>query len=102
MAKFLATYDLKETNPSPHSKFLENAPKNGWQLWVLSSGNEWYRLPNTTLAGEFPTMDAAETALKKVRADTEAALGKTVTMEKWIITERGTSRFDADVHQPNK
>jgi hypothetical protein len=102
MSTYLATYDLRETNPSPHSEFLSQAKELGWQLWILSSKNEWYRLPNTTLVGTFDNMEAAVDALKKTRAATESALGRTVTMEKWIITERGASRFDSDEHQPKK
>ncbi len=100
MATFIASYDLKETNPSPHSKFLEHARNNGWQLWILSSANEWYRLPNTTLVGTFANEDAAVAALKKTRTDTQSELGRTVTMEKWIVAEYGAASFDSDVHQP--
>lgn len=100
MAAFIATYDLKETNPGPHSEFLEQAKKNGWKLWILSSDNEWYRLPNTTLIGSFDDREAAVAALKKTRADTQRELGIPVTMEKWIVAERGGSTFDGDIHQP--
>ena len=102
MPDFIATYDLRETNPSPHGEFLEQAKKKGWKLWILSSDNEWYRLPNTTLVGDFPSKDAAVKALKDTRAATESELRIKVTMEKWIVSERGSSSFDSDVHQPKK
>lgn len=102
MTTFIATYDLRNTNPGPHSEFLAQAEKNGWQLWILGSNSEWYRLPNTTLIGDFADKTIAVAALKKTRADTEQQLGVTVTMEKWIVTVRGASSFHSDVHQPTE
>lgn len=102
MPKFIASYDLRETNPSPHAEFLKQATAHGWRVWILSGKNEWYRLPNTTLDGEFVDRDAAVTALKNTRAATERELRVTVTMEKWIVADRGGATFDSDVHQPKK
>jgi hypothetical protein len=102
MAAFIASYDLQETNPSPHAKFLEKARENGWNYWILAGGTEWHRLPNTTLVGNFPDMNAAVAALKKTRSDTEAALGRTVTMPKWIVSERAKSIVVSDERQPKK
>ncbi|MHC1548794.1 hypothetical protein [Phyllobacterium sp. K27] len=102
MPKFIATYDLRETNPSPHSTFLDQATKNGWALWILSDKDEWYRLPNTTLVGVFDNRPAAVAALKATRSATEKTLGRDVTMEKWIVTDYSGSTFDSDVHQPKK
>jgi hypothetical protein len=100
MPSFIATYDLKETNPDPHSKFLEQARKHGWNYWILSSQNIWYRLPNTTLEGTFDTQQAAVAALKATRAATQAEMGRTVTMEKWIVVRYVESNFDSDKTQP--
>ena len=99
MPTFIATYDLKETNPDPHSKFLAQARNYGWNYWILSSDNVWYRLPNTTLDGTFETMEAAENALLATRAATEAEMGRPVTLQKWIIAQRDGSRFNSDSHQ---
>jgi hypothetical protein len=99
MPTFNATYDLKETNPDPHAKFLEQARKHGWNYWILSSGNVWYRLPNTTLDGTFDTIAAAEQALHATRAATEAEMGRVVTMEKWVISQYTTGRFNSDTRR---
>jgi len=102
MPKYIATYDLLETYPDPHEEFLEQATARGWRLWILSGHNEWYRLPNTTLDGDFDSRDAAVTALKNTRAATESKLGRSVVMEKWIVADRSGATFDSDVHQPAK
>ncbi|MCC8966143.1 hypothetical protein H8A95_28425 [Bradyrhizobium sp. Pear76] len=99
MPTYLASYDLKETNPDPHSTFLKQAAAYKWKLWILGSNNIWYRLPNTTLQGTFANMDAAEAALKAVRDATEREMGRTVTMNKWIIAEYGVARFNSDQRQ---
>lgn len=100
MAKYIASYDLRETSPSPHAEFLEQAKAKGWRLWILSGKNERYRLPNTTLDGDFADREAAVAALKATRTATEAKLGRPVVMEKWIVAERNGASFDSDVHQP--
>lgn len=102
MPEFIATYDLKETTPSPHSKFLENAVKNKWQLWILGQTNFLYRLPNTTLIGTFADRNTAVAALEKTRADTQRDLGRTVTMEKWIVSDHSSATFVSDQSKPNK
>jgi hypothetical protein len=101
MPTFIATYDLKETNPDPHSTFLAQSRKHGWNYWILSSANTWYRLPNTTLQGIFDNQDAAVAALKATRAATEKEMNKVVTMEKWIVAAYSTSNFGSDVTQAN-
>ncbi|WP_407122722.1 hypothetical protein [Bradyrhizobium sp. STM 3561] len=96
MPTYLASYDLRETNPDPHAAFLKQAAAYNWKPWVLGSNNIWYRLPNTTLQGTFANMEAAETALQGTRAATEREMGRTVTMSKWIIAEYGNARFNSD------
>lgn len=96
---FVVTYDLKETNPKPHGEFINQAAKLGWSPWILSDNGTWYRLPNTTLVGEFLDVAAAEKAFLLARTATQTALGVTVTLEKWIISVRGASRFVSDVQQ---
>lgn len=102
MPKFIATYDLTNTTPNPYTEFIKQAGKLGWSSWILSSKDIWYRLPNTTLIGTFPTRDAASAALKKACDNTSAELGKAVTMEKWIVAEYSGATFDSDVSQPKK
>jgi len=102
MPTFIATYDLKETSPDPHSKFLAQAGNFCWKLWILSSANEWFRLPNTTLEGTFDTMDTAVTALQATRAATEQEMGRSVTMEKWIVAQHNSAQFNSDTRQPNR
>ena|SRR5947209_283638 len=99
MPTYLASYDLEETNPDPHSTFLEQSRKHGWEYWILSSTNVWYRLPNTTLVGTFASMSTAEQALEATRAATASAIGRPVNMEKWIIAEYSQARFNSDVRQ---
>jgi len=99
MPTFIASYDLKETNPDAHSKFLAQSRNHGWNYWILSSENVWYRLPNTTLDGRFETMTAAETALEATRAATQAEIGLPVTMEKWAIAQYIASRFNSDARR---
>jgi hypothetical protein len=99
MPTYIASYDLKETSPDPHSKFLEQAVAHNWKLWILATNGIWYRLPNTTLQGTFADMTAAERALENTRAATQAAMGRTVTMNKWIVVEYSDSRFDSDMRQ---
>jgi hypothetical protein len=99
MPSFIATYDLKETNPDPHVTFLAEARKRGWNYWIRSSTGLWYRLPNTTLQGDFNNLDAAVAALQATRAATEAEIQFPVTMEKWIVAQHVGARFDSDVRQ---
>lgn len=102
MATFIATYDLKWSTETPYTEFQNQAVKHGWRLWILADNNVWYRLPNTTLVGEFSDIAAAEKALQDTRAATASSTGKTVEMTKWIISVRGASRFGSDEHQKAK
>ena len=99
MATFIASYDLKETNPDPHSTFLKKAVEKGWLLWILSSNDLWYRLPNTTLVGTFQNQQTAVAALEATREATEREMGRTVTMEKWIVAQYDVANFNSDVTQ---
>jgi|ERR1700722_946888 hypothetical protein len=96
MPTYLASYDLKEAYPDPHPIFLKHAVNHGWRLWILSSENVWYRLPNTTLEGTFTDLQAAVSALEATRATTERELGRVVTMSKWIVADYGSARFNSD------
>lgn len=100
MPTYIASYDLKRTNPDPHSAFLEQARAAGWNYWILGSNNVWYRLPNTTLEGNFSSQQAAVAAFKNIWEKTKAA-GYTVVVEKWIVAEHVNSNFNSDVTQQN-
>ncbi|BBC02470.1 MULTISPECIES: hypothetical protein [Bradyrhizobium] len=99
MPTYLASYDIKETSPDPHSTFLKQAAAHNWKLWILATNNIWYRLPNTTLEGTFANIEAAKAALEATRAATEREMGRTVTMNKWIIVDYGASSFNSDQRQ---
>jgi len=99
MPTFIASYDLKETRPDPHQVFIEKAEKRGWSVWIKSSDDKWYRLPNTTLEGTFDTREEAAAALKATRADTEEEIGIRVTMEKWIVAQYSGASFNSDEQQ---
>lgn len=102
MPTFIVSYDLRNTTPDPHSKFLEVAGKKGWLAWILSSDNVWYRLPNTTLVGDFTTQEDAVRALESTRSTTASEIGGQVILEKWIVAQYGSARFDSDVKQPKR
>lgn len=87
MPAFLVSYDLKGGDPSPHSAFLTCAEPEGW-LYVYK-GKRVFRLPNTTLWGEFADAAAAVAAFDRALAAAERHLGRKVVLEKRIVT-----RFD--------
>lgn len=94
MAKFIACYDPRETNPKPHSEFLKAAAEHVWVPWILSSSDRWYHLPNTTLIGEFSGKDADVEAFKAIRPAAEKELGIKITVEKWIVAEYVRASFN--------
>lgn len=102
MPRFIASYDLKSSSPNPHSTFLDEAKKLGWQCWILSSNDFWYRLPNTTLVGTFSDMNAAKVAFNAIKPATEAVIGVAVIVEKHIIAEYSSVSFNSDVTQKKK
>lgn len=60
MPEFVATYDIRETKPAPHSRFIELANDRGWYRLVIDSTTAEIRgLPNTTLAKTADTMRVA-------------------------------------------
>jgi hypothetical protein len=96
MPTFFATYDLRETRPDPHEKFIENAGRFGWTTLIWgATAKKWYKLPNTTLTGDFDDRPAAVTALKAARTATASDLGQCV-LEKWIVITSGGSTFESD------
>jgi hypothetical protein len=99
MASFLLSYDLKNTTPSPYATFLAKSASLGWSAWIKGSTGVMYRMPNTTLIGSFPTMDAAEKAMNDPKLATQQAIGTAVTIEKFVIVEYVSARFNSDEKQ---
>ncbi|TPK42290.1 MULTISPECIES: hypothetical protein [unclassified Mesorhizobium] len=102
MAKFLVTYDLKNTTPSPYVAFRDAAIKLGWAVWQLTSDGNWYRLPNTTLIGEFPDMAAADKSFDAIKPAAEKVLGHPITLEKEFLVLYSGSLILSDQKQAAK
>lgn len=102
MPKFIATYDLTNTSPSPYTAYRDAAIELGWAVWILGSNDVWYRLPNTTLVGTFDNMDAADKAFDAIKPAAEKKLGRSITVEKHILANYTSSRFASDERQPKK
>lgn len=95
MPRFIASYDLNEKN-SPHYEFIAAAEKHGWSLWIKASDDKWYRLPNTTLVGEFTNQETAVEAFKAIKPTAESELGGSITIEKWIVANYTVANFNSD------
>ncbi|KQY78636.1 hypothetical protein ASD52_01970 [Ensifer sp. Root142] len=97
MTTYVISYDIKKTTPDPYSEFLNQAEKVGWKVWIWApSVKKWYRLPNTTLVGDFQNRDAAHRAFNTAVANTSAAIGVTVTVEKFFLAAYSESLFNSD------
>lgn len=97
MSSFIATYDLKETNPDGHSIFLKHARRHGWNYWIQADDDAlWYRLPNTTLEGSFSTREDALSALRATLSAAETELGRQLIMTKWIVADYNRATFNSD------
>jgi hypothetical protein len=101
MIAYLATYDLKRTMPDPYGPFLSAAGRHGWYTWIFddSSGRP-YKLPNTTIQGTFADYGAAARAFDSALQEAALQIGRDITVEKYIIAERGGARFYSDVVLP--
>lgn len=97
MPKYIASYDLEDTNPSPYDAFIEAAEKKGWFPWVWSGTyQKWYRLPNTTLIGEFETRAKAVEALKAAHSKAQSVIRRPFKMSKWIVANYTAASFSSD------
>jgi len=97
MARYIAVYDIADTNPDPHSEFITQGEKLGWVTWVWAPTlQKWYKLPNTTLIGDFADRDAAKAAFNGAAKAARAEKGK-LTIEKYFIADYGSGVFDSDV-----
>jgi hypothetical protein len=99
MSDYLVTYDLKEGVPDPHKPFLTAAEPRGW-LYVLEAGTDMFRLPNTTLWGVFKNRDAARAAFDAALADAEKAIGKSIALEKRLISKLDDFFVRSDKRKP--
>lgn len=96
MPKYIATYDLEDTYPSPYGPFRDAAEELGWSSWIQGRSGTWSRLPNTTLIGDFADLDAAVAALKAAKRQAAKEIGRAVNMPKFVVAERGLCKFDSD------
>jgi len=85
VTEYLVSYDLKETNPKPHKEFVLAAEKQGF-LYVYKA-DDLFRLPNTTIWGNFTDKDAARDAFEHAKTAAEKKLGITIVLEKRTISK---------------
>ena len=82
MMKFIATYDLAE---GVHSEFLANAKEQGWSTEVPTKNAELWKLPNTTLYGQFNDLNDAKSRFRSAdRATARNVSKQTVVSKVWI------------------
>ncbi len=101
MAMFVACYDLNDTN-KPHGDFLAAAIASGWSQWVLANDKKWYKLPNTTIRGDFTDHDTAMKSFHSIKPAAEKSLGKKITLEKYFVTAYTHASLDSDVVRNSK
>lgn len=104
MPAYLLTYDLKSTDPDPHSLVRTELGKAGWYARIKKDSLSW-AYPDTTRSGTFVTDAAAIAAYRSAiqNAKTEAVRkGKgTVEIEKVYITQRTEVLFETDDRKPS-
>lgn len=96
MPSFIACYDLEDITPSPYQAFWTAAEQKGWKRWIDGNSGKSYRLPNTTLTGDFPSEEAAIQALKDTHSRAQGAIGRMFKMPKWIVAPCSTATFNSD------
>ncbi|WP_455872873.1 hypothetical protein [Rhizobium yanglingense] len=97
MARYIAVYDIADTHRDPHAAFIAQAEKLGWSTWVWAlTAKKWYKLPNTSLIGDFQDRDAAQAAFNAAAKAARAEKGE-LTVEKYFIADWGSATFDSDV-----
>jgi len=84
MAEYLITYDFKVTVTSQYRTFSLCAEPQG--LLYVYKADDLFRLPNTTIWGEFVSKEAARTAFDNAQAAAEKKLGVKMTLEKRVVT----------------
>ena len=63
---------------------------------IIAADGRKYKLPNTTLTGNFQTRAAADASRQTAIANTNSALKTQINMEKWIIAEYTGATFNSD------
>lgn len=102
MTNFLISYDLNATG-SPHKRFLTEAINHNLLFVLSDSGSAHaYRLPNTTLWGQFSSVADARKALFEVAAAVEKMTKVKVVIEKFAVSHLGQARWNSDVKTPLK
>lgn len=97
MTDYFVSYDLTRTNPGPHSEFLTQAEKRGWNRWSWGpQSKKWFRLPNTFLIGDFTNRDAAKKAFDDAVIATGKEIGLAVTVEKFFLAAYTSELFNSD------
>ena len=97
MPDYFVTYDLRVTDPDPHAEFIRQAEARGWVTYKWGpTARKWYRLPVTTLVGQFYNSRVAKARFVSAREAAEAALGIRVTVEKFILAAYRKAVFDSD------
>jgi hypothetical protein len=87
MPKYIISYDIN----AAHKKFLTECEVGGL-LYVIDGYTQdntmyLYRLPNTTVWGEFSNKDAAQSAFNAAHQRTNSASLQTVVVEKRMISD---------------
>ena len=96
MPKYIACYDIAETDPDSQAELIQQADITGWSTWIWApNASKWYQLPNTTLIGEFANSEIARAAFDKAIAATKLAM-RGLTLEKYFIADYGLAVFDSD------
>jgi hypothetical protein len=101
MTNFIACYDLNGTN-NPHNDYLAAAIACGWSQWVKTESGKWFKLPNTTLHGNFADEVSALASFKNIKTEAEKLLGKPITMEKYFVTKYSTASVVSDDKKSTK
>ncbi|AMS43417.1 hypothetical protein [Aminobacter aminovorans] len=97
MANYIAVYDLEDMTPSPYSRFIEQAEKQGWSAFIWGeTSKKWLRLPNTTLIGEFSDGASAKKAFDDARGAAEKLLGRKIKVEKHLIATYAATSYSSD------
>ena len=96
MTRFVVTYDLKNTSPSPYAAFRAEAEKLKWETTIKDNSDKIWRLPNTTLIGTFPTKDAALAAFLAIEPATNKTLDTKINVEKHFIASYTAGSFGSN------
>lgn len=87
MPRYLISYDLKDSTPSPYRPILDAFEKEG--LLYVVKGTYLHRLPNTTIWGIFPNAKAAGKAFDRAKAAAAKSIGRAIVVEKRFVAHLG-------------